>query len=208
MRTGEALLKRHANPLEGFLHHEFFHQVEQGTLSRTARDAYFVYEHRFVEEAVVVLGHILTKAPTTASRTHIVSMLHGLVTDQFAMFDRILARIGRPTRATPASVANFCVGMTAISRDGSYAEGLAAMFAAEWTYARVSERLRAATVEDELLRDWFDLHTQPRFLEGVAWLEAELDAVAHAHAPEVSETFLRAIALEIDFHDAPLRDFA
>ncbi len=205
MRIAEALRHRHADRLDGFVQHEFFRRIEDGTLDAAARDAYFVYEHRFVEQAVVVLGHILTKAPVT-SRKHLVTMLNGLVTDQFEIFDRILGQIGRPVLRMPDAVETFCDGMTAIARDGGYAEGLAAMFAAEWTYAQVSMRLGRAEVSDPLLRDWFALHTHPGFLQGVVWLEDELDqAVDGPASGEVSEAFLRAVELEIGFHEAPLK---
>lgn len=205
MRTGEALRQRHAQALDGFLNHGFFQQVQDGTVTTAARDAYFAYEHRFVEQAVVVLAHVLTKAPTTASRKHLVTMLNGLVTDQITLFDAIFAQIGRPTQPMPQAVTEFCEGMTAIARDGSYAQGLAAMLAAEWTYAEVSRRLGEVKVSDPLLADWFDLHTHPKFLAGVDWLEDELDRIAGGPTPALSEAFLRAIALEVAFHEAPLQ---
>lgn len=204
MSIAEALRHRHAERLEGFVRHELFRRIEEGRLDAAARDAYFVYEHRFVEQAVVVLGHILTKAPAP-SRKHLVSILNGLVTEQFDIFERILGRIGRPALRMPEAVEDFCEGMTALAREGGYAEGLAAMFAAEWTYAQVSRRLGEASLADPLLRDWFALHRQPAFLAGVAWLEAELDQAVAGPLPDaVSEAFLRAIELEIGFHAAPL----
>lgn len=208
MGTAEALRNRHAAALNGFLHHDFFSKVADGSLDSSARDRYFVYEHRFVEQAVVVLGHVLTKAPTTAARKHIVQMLNGLVTDQIALFDTIFEAISRQPQIMPRTVDDFCEGMIAIAREGSYEQGLAAMLAAEWTYAEVSKRLAKANIRDLLLHDWFDLHTRPGFLAGVAWLESELDAtdavISAADFDPVSEAFLHAIALEIDFHNAPL----
>ena len=208
MRTADVLRKTHAAALDGFLHHEFFARIADGRLQRTSRDAYFVYEHRFVEQAVVVMGHILTKAHTTAARKHIVHILNGLVTDQTSLFDQIFAVIGRQKQIMPQAVDDFCEGMTEIARQGNYEQGLVAMLAAEWTYAEVSKRLARANIDDPLLRDWFDLHTQPGFLAGVAWLEAELDSVEGCliggPSDPISPAFLRAITLEIEFHNAPL----
>jgi len=208
MGTAEALRNRHAAALNGFLHHDFFAKVADGSLDSSARDRYFVYEHRFVEQAVVVLGHVLTKAPTTAARNNIVHMLNGLVTDQTALFDTIFEAIGRQPQIMPRTVDDFCEGMTAIAREGSYEQGLAAMLAAEWTYAEVAKRLAKANIQDLLLHDWFDLHTRPGFLAGVAWLEAELDGVEGCligtQSDSISPAFLRAITLEIEFHNAPL----
>lgn len=208
MRTAEALRKTHAAALDGFLHHEFFAQIAKGRLDPAARDAYFVYEHRFVEQAVIVMGHILTKAPTAAARRHIVHILHGLVTDQTSLFEKIFAVIGPQSQDIPQSVDDFCKGMTEIAREGSYEQGLAAMLAAEWTYAEVSKRLARISIQDILLRDWFDLHTRPSFLAGVAWLEAELDCAQEplisTLSDSISPAFLHSINLEIEFHNAPL----
>lgn len=208
MRTAEALRNRHATALNGFLQHDFFAKVADGSLDSSARNRYFVYEHRFVEQAVVVLGHVLTKAPTTAARKHIVDMLHGLVTEQTSLFDTIFATIGPQPQNMPPAVDDFCEGMTTIAREGSYERGLAAMLAAEWTYSEVSKRLAKANIQDQLLRDWFDLHTRPGFLAGVAWLEAELDCAQEpligTQFDSISQAFFLAINLEIEFHNAPL----
>lgn len=209
MTTGARLRQENAKALDGFLWHPFFAQVGDGTLPVAARDAYFAYEYRFVEQAVTVLAHMLTKAPMAASRKHLIFMLNGLATDQIAVFERIFAQIRRPMLGLPGPVVDFCEGMTEIARDGNYAQGLTAMLAAEWTYAKVSKRLSTFEISDVMLRDWFDLHTQPAFLKGVAWLEEELDAVFvvsdEVVFSDISDTFLRAIDLEIDFHTAALR---
>lgn len=208
MRTAEALRKTHAAALDGFLNHELFTRIAEGRLDSTARNAYFVYEHRFVEQAVIVMGHILTKAPTAAARRHIVHILNGLVTDQTSLFDKIFAVIGPQSQNMPKSVDDFCEGMTEIVREGSYEQGLAAMLAAEWTYAEVSKRLERNNIQDILLRDWFDLHTRSNFLAGVAWLEAELDCAQEplisTPSASIDSAFLHAINLEIEFHNAPL----
>lgn len=208
MRTAEALRKTHAAALDGFLNHELFARIAEGRLDPAARNAYFVYEHRFVEQAVIVMGHILTKAPTAGARRHIVHILHGLVTDQISLFDKIFAVIGPQSQNMPQSVDDFCEGMTEIAREGSYEQGLAAMLAAEWTYAEVSKRLAKTNIQDILLRDWFDLHTRSDFLAGVAWLEAELDCAQErlisTPSASIYPAFLHAISLEIEFHNAPL----
>ena len=56
MRTGEALLKRHADPMEGFLHHCVFAiRYEQGTAEPPPRETRISSTSiGFVEEAVVV----------------------------------------------------------------------------------------------------------------------------------------------------------
>ena len=95
--------------------------------------------------------------------------------------------------------------MTRIAADGSYAQGLAAMLAAEWTYANVSRRILDSHIRDPLLRDWFALHVAQPFVQGVNWREAEIEAQAAQTGlkPHVA-AFRKAILLEIAFHTAPL----
>lgn len=208
MSAAETLRQANRDALAGFVDHPFFRRAEAGTLHPAERDAYFHFEHRFVQQAVTVFGHILVKAPDVAAQTHIVGILGGLVGDQTALFADILAQIGPPPPAPwPEAVPAFCAGMTAIAADGAYHEGLAAMLAAEWTYAEVSRRLVAAGLADPLLRDWFALHVGPGFLRGVRWLEDEIDrhATDPARLGEASAAFARAVALEVAFHSAALQ---
>lgn len=206
MTTADRLRQENAALLDRFVSHPFFLLIADGRLPTAARDAYFVYEHSFVEQAVTVFAHILTKAPTPGARKHLVNILNGLVNDQKQIFDRIFAETGQPGMVEhPQAVTDFCEGMTRIAADGSYGQGLAAMLAAEWTYAEVSRRIMASEVRDPLLRDWFALHVEPPFLQGVGWLEAEIDVQAAQTGQEpLAATFREAILLEIAFHMVPL----
>ena len=81
------------------------------------------------------------------------------------------------------------------------------MLVAESTYARVSERLMRSPPRDALLRDWFALHTRREFLDGVTWLKRELDEQGRIGVTldDGSGAVSTAIALELAFHDEPLR---
>ena len=206
MKAAEHLRQQNAVILDGLLWHPFFLLVAEGTLPNAARDAYFIYEHRFVEQAVTIFAHILTKAPTPGARAHLVHILNGLVNDQQQIFDRTFAQIGpRANVEPPQAVNDLCNGMTRIAADGSYAQGLAAMLAAEWTYANVSRRILDSSVRDPLLRDWFALHVAQPFVQGVNWLEAEIEAqAAQTGLKPLVAAFRKAILLEIAFHTAPL----
>lgn len=207
MSLSTRLRRENAELLSGFLYHEFFQKVADGSLSQSQRDAYFHFEHRFVQQAVTIFGHILMKAPTFASQTHIVGILNGLATDQINTFGAIFRQTGAaPCAPWPGSTSRFCDGMTAIAQRGGYRAGLAAMLASEWTYAEVSERLTRGGLSDPLLHDWFALHTPEPYIRGVAWLQAELDAqpLDATSEADASEAFRQAVDLEIAFHSAPL----
>jgi thiaminase/transcriptional activator TenA len=204
-----ALRGRHAGPLDAFLHHRLFREAEAGTLPASARDAYFTAERGFVGAARCVFAHLLLKAPDLGAARHVVGILDGLVNAQEPLFDGIYDRLGLtgPARPAPATHA-LSAGMEGIVRDGPYLAGLAAMLAAEWTYAQVATRGDWSRA-DPTMRDWMELHAGEGFLSGVRWLEGEIERAWTAeHAAAADAAFARAIELELAFHDAPLGEAA
>ncbi len=207
----DRLRAAHADDWNRLIFHPFFEAVEEGALSDTARDAYFCYERRFVDQAVGIFAHLLIKAPGDEARRHLVTILSGLVTDQNQSFERIFDHLGLAADAhlkvtLPPGVTALCTGMIQISAERSYAAGLSAMLVAEWSYLTVSRRLSRKPPADRALRDWFDLHTAEGFCKQVAWLHEEIDRLNAPSLPfaEMSAAFAEAIALEIAFHSAPL----
>lgn len=197
-----------AEGFEALLDHPFFTAVAEGTLSPDARDHYLIYERRFVGAAVNVFANILAEARDPAAQRHLVSILHGLANDQSALFDRLFERaaVTPPSHGQPMppAVEGLCDGMVRLAAEGGYATGLAAMLVAESSYLQVAKRLAATPPPDPILRDWFALHAEPPFTEGVDWLVAEVDALPNDAFPACHHAFERAIELEIAFHHAPL----
>ncbi|MEM6889429.1 MAG: TenA family protein [Pseudomonadota bacterium] len=209
-KAAEILRARHASELEEFLTHPFFFAVEQNTLPNDARDRYFVAERHFVRAARTIFAYLLLKAPDLAAARHIVSILEGLVNAQERLFDGIYDSLGLsdPVQPDPETAA-LAEGMTAIASVGSYGEGIAAMYVAEWTYAQVGRRGGWKQTRDPTIRDWFELHAEPSFRAGAVWLGEELDRVwTPEQAPGLEAAFRRAIMLEVAFHNGPLREVA
>ena len=211
MGFSQDLLDTHASSWRALTGHQFFREVEAGSLPESSRDAYFVYERAFVDQAVVVFSHLLAGAPDLQARRKIVSILNGLVHDQVDIFDEIFARCRLESRSPekgrwPGPVQALCDGMTDIARTEDYAAGLAAVFVAERSYLDVSRRIGRADITDAALHKWFQLHTQQPFVDGVEWLAREIDKAGEQGVAldRLASTFGRAIELEIDFHRAPL----
>lgn len=207
MALSQDLLSAHAQSWAALTGHEFFQLAEVHALPRPVRDAYFLYERAFVDQAVVVFAHILTRAPDLQARRHLVAVLRGLVYDQVDLFDSILARYGLAADGTrPAQVQALCDGMTEIARTGNYGAGLAAMFVAERSYLEVSRRLVTSGTGDAMLDGWFRLHTETGFTDGVAWLGREIDGLGKqgTTVAQLAPAFRDAIALECEFHTAAL----
>lgn len=203
------ILSAHASALDRFAGHRFFVDAAAGRLPPDVRDRYFRFEHRFVRHAASIAALLLAKAPGLSAQRHLNRMLHGLLHDQLDVFGRIFTALGLDADGPfPDNVEAFCDGMIGIARDGTYAEGIAAMLVAETTYARVAcGMMQGSPPTDPHLRAWFALHAEKSFLEGAQWLASELNRLgSDARASRrLKAIVLRAIELEIQFHDAPYK---
>ena len=188
--------------------HRFVQDIEADRLPAAVFERYLVFEHRFVETAILIFGHALLKAPGTAQRYHLVDVLHALSTEQLPAFKSFFAALGvapaGADEALPTAVQAFDRGMLRMAENGGYCDVVAIMLAAEWMYATWCGRVHAAPITSPELRRWVALHTEPGFHDQVAWLRAEMDAcvVDEADAARLPATFRRVLELEIAFHEA------
>lgn len=191
--------------------HPFVRAIAENQLGRDAFVRYLAYEGHFVSNAVEIFGHGLVKAPRFAAQRHLIGVLHALATEQVPYFERTFAMLGayRPAPETfPPAVGAFCAGMLSIAREGSYAEIITAMLAAEWMYAEWCRRALLQGLVDGFEAEWIGLHTAPDFTDGVFWLKREIDQQAVEADPEMTGLLARrfgeVLNLEIEFHLAPI----
>jgi len=188
--------------------HCFVRDIEADRLPAAAFERYLIFEHRFVETAILIFGHAMLKAPRAAQRHRLIGVLHALSTEQLPAFASFFAALGiapaGADEALPAAVQAFDRGMLRMAEKGGYCDVAAIMLAAEWMYATWCGRAHAAPISSPELRRWVALHAEPSFLGQVAWLRAEIDACAtdEAGAARLSARFRRALQLEIAFHEA------
>jgi thiaminase/transcriptional activator TenA len=190
--------------------HRFVRDVEADRLPREVFIRYLIYEADFVESAVLIFGHALLRAPGLAERRVLVNVQYGLVEKQLPYFQTTFRQmqITPPPRARfPADVEAFRDRMLTTAENGSYGEIIAAMLAAEWMYATWCGRAAAGLISDPHLRRWVRLHTEAPFLQGVAWLQEQVDAQAQVidatSCDAMIGCFARTLMLEIGFHTAP-----
>ncbi len=209
------LRAENAEPWEAMQAHRFVRDIIGGHLDPQVFRRYLIFEHGFVETAILIFGHAMLKAPGFAQRRRLIAVLHALAEEQLGYFAQVFAALGlapsQAGRPFPDAVRRFDGGMLKIAESGAYAEILAIMLAAEWMYA--SWCLRAAEAEggEEELRRWVSLHAEPPFLDGVAWLMREIDreaaALDEAGRRRLSDLFGDALRLEIAFHAAAYEDW-
>jgi thiaminase/transcriptional activator TenA len=103
-------------------------------------------------------------------------------------------------------VAAFRQSMLAFAAHGPYAEGVAAMFAAEWMYWHWCRRAASRKISAPILRRWVDLHAADEFARQARWLKQQIDVAGKSLSPggqrRISSVFRLALRLEIDFHSA------
>ena len=188
--------------------HRFVVDVERHRLPPDVLRRYLVFEHGFVETALLILGHALLKAPGLAERRRLILMLHALSEEQLAWFDDCFATLGivSTDAASPRAVQAFADGMLRVALDGSYADIVTIMLAAEWMYETWCGRASLRPIGDPILAAWIELHVRPGFRDGVRWLRAEVEregaGLDRAGRDRLATLFGHALRLEIAFHEA------
>ncbi|HTI03204.1 MAG TPA: TenA family protein [Acidisoma sp.] len=188
--------------------HRFVTEIEQDRLPADVLARYFIFEHSFVETAVTIFGHALLKAPAFAQRRRLIATLHALSEAQLVWFQDCFAGLGlvETNQPMPSAVQDFARGMQRIAEDGTYPDIVTIMLAAEWMYGTWCSRANQHPSREPWLEAWVRLHAEPEFLNGAAWLRAEVDregaAMDEDGRARLSMLFRRALELEIDFHSA------
>ncbi len=211
----QRLLAANADVWEAMQQHRFVTDIIADRLPPDVFRRYLIFEHSFVETAVLIFGQAMLKAPGFAQRRRLIGVLHALAEEQLPYFARVFAALGLaprpPEREVPEAVRAFDRGMLKIAESGSYAEILAIMLAAEWMYGTWCLRAARSTQAEPELRRWVELHTEPDFLDQVNWLMREIDREAagldEAGRARLSALFGEAERLEIAFHEAAYEDW-
>jgi thiaminase (transcriptional activator TenA) len=192
--------------------HRFCRDFASDRLSEAVFVRYLRYEHTFVRAAIGIFANALAKAPTAADQDHLIGVLAGLAGEQEDYFRRAFVGLGLDPAplapdALPEAARGLREGVLAIAAEGSFAEILTAMLAAEWMYLTWCEQAHARGPKREAPADWIRLHVEPAFRTQVDWLRRRLDELGPALPTEeqarCANHFGRVLALEIAFHDAP-----
>jgi thiaminase/transcriptional activator TenA len=215
MMFAETLRAENADVWEAMQQHRFVTDIIADRLDPMVFRRYLVFEHAFVETAILIFGQAMLKAPAFPQRRRLIGVLRALAEEQLGYFARTFAALGvAPRGATPAlpeAVRAFDGGMLAIAETGRYADILAIMLAAEWMYRTWSLRAAKTEIAEPQLRHWVAIHTEADFLDQVDWLLAEIEreaaALDDAGRQRLSGLFRRALILEIDFHSAAYDDW-
>ncbi|MGP9804873.1 TenA family protein [Paracoccus sp. NSM] len=203
------MLTEEAASFQAMIAHPFVRDLAADRLPDTAFDRYLLIEGAFVDTAIAIFGYAVAKATDLDDRRKLIGTLDALARGQMDYFADAMARRGLtpdPALQADPRVAAFREGMLAIARDGSFAQIITAMFAAEWMYWTWCDAHRDAPLRDPMRRDWIALHAAPNFRQQAQWLRARVDALGRdldsAAADDLVTLFGHVQRLEIAFHDA------
>jgi thiaminase/transcriptional activator TenA len=211
----DRILRTNAGTLQTMLDHRFVSDVKNDTLSTETFERYLVYEAAFVDTAISIFAHAVTKAETIEQKRWLIAVLDALANEQIAYFERTFVdrRIDPAAfKVTVPAVANFRSGMLTIAQNGGFLDIVTAMFAAEWMYWTWSKQAGGGRVSDPLLKEWVELHVHKAFADQALWLKHQIDTAGdnldEAEQVRLEQIFERAMELEIDFHHAAYADGA
>lgn len=209
-------LREHAEPdWTAATTHRFARELGGGVLDDDVFRRYLVQDYAFIEALVGAFGHAVGEAPSMAAKSRLVDFLAVLTADEDDYFERAFDALDVPPEVydnpdlTPTTRA-FTDLLERAARQGGYAETLAVLTPAEWTYLEWATTAANGDERDAPTRfyrsEWVALHTGERFADVVAWLRDELDregaAASGRRRRRLARLFRRTVELETAFFDA------
>ncbi|MCC7425620.1 MAG: TenA family protein [Alphaproteobacteria bacterium] len=190
--------------------HRFTRELAAGTLDPDVMRRYLVQDYSFIDAFVRLLGAAVHAAPALADRIPMGRFLGMIVSDENTYFVRAMDALGiaeaertRPALRPPTRA--FQSLMTEAAGSGRYAEMLAVLVVAEWSYLAWASAVQHADPPQFWSREWIALHANPYFAGFVGWLRGQLDregpALDAAARGRVLAHFRAAAALERAFFD-------
>jgi thiaminase/transcriptional activator TenA len=185
--------------------------LAQGTLPPEKMSWYLVQDYKFVDHFVRLLATAIAHAPTLADAVPAAQFL-GLVTSTentyfLRSFEALnVSEYAQSVAASPAT-ADFQAVMEQARTSGSYAQMLAVLVVAEWSYLSWAERYTGYDADLPFwFAEWIDLHSGAGFEGVVSYLRAQLDTVWETlntdERAEVTDLFQRSVTCELAFFDA------
>lgn len=208
MSATELLKSQVAEDWQAATSHAFTDALANGKLEPEKMAGYLQQDYQFIEGFVRLLASAVAHAPTLSDAVPGAQFLGMVCGPENTYFLRSMEALDVSTAATPAAETQaFQTLMEEARVSGRYEIMLAVLVVAEWIYLDW-----ATPFEDRAedlpfwLGEWISLHSGTGFAGVVAYLRGQLDAVwdgldVTARA-DVTETFIRAVALERAFFDA------
>ncbi|MEP2784257.1 MAG: TenA family protein [Pseudoruegeria sp.] len=215
MRPTEKLKSMVLKDWHAATYHPFCRDLAQGTLPLNKMRWYLVQDYQFVDGFIRLLARAISHAPTLKDAIPMAQFLGLVTSEENTYFLRSFDALGvtkEKQEAAPAKpTAEFQALMARAADSGDYAQMLAVLVVAEWSYLEwAAPFLEQADTLPFYFGEWITLHAGEGFEGVVAHLRSQLDAIWPSLSPEntalVEATFSEAIQLERAFFDAAYLD--
>ena len=207
-------LRRRAEPAWGdVVDHRFVRELADGSVDDDVFERYLVQDYAFVGTLVSAFGYAVGGAPTMDAKASLTGFLAALTDEEDDYFERSFDALDVPERdrrdpALADVTEAFEDLLLRASLRGGYAETLAVLVPAEWTYLTWATGITGRP-DPFHLREWIDLHASEAFGAFVERLRAELDAHGAAASERrqrrLDRLFGRTVRLERAFFDHAYR---
>jgi len=190
--------------------HRFCDEIADGSLSDDAFRTYLIQDYAFIETLVTVIGFAVARAPDMAAKKRWAGFLSVLTSDENDYFMRAFDAVG----VSESDYANATMSTTTsrlrnvmldAANAGSYAEVLAVIVPAEWTYLTWASARADSKPPQARYAEWIELHALPEFAQFVEWIRSELDTLGPSldttTRSSVERRFSDVMALEVAFFD-------
>ena len=191
--------------------HRFTRELGAGDLDDAVFERYLRQDYAFVGTLVGVFGRAVGDAPTMDAKARLVEFLGTLTAEENDFFERSFEALNVPKAVysdpeRTATTLAFEDLLERAAREGGYAETLAVLTPAEWSYLEWATAIPDDPPSQFYLREWIDLHANEQFEAFVTWLRAELDREGATASPRrqqrIERLFRRTVSLEVAFFDA------
>lgn len=206
MSRTETLKSEYAELWARATHHPFIDELGNGTLPVEKFRRYFLQDYVFVNDLARMSGIAIARAPDLPSARPVHEFLTNLMGAEDALFLRAFAGLG-VSEATYSSVsplpatASFGDYLVRLAYEGAWEEICAAMLVTEGVYLDWGERLngRGAAPQNDLYREWIEIHTAATLGPFVAFLTKVVDDAPESLSARIAGTFEKTLTYEIAF---------
>lgn len=173
------------------LDHPFLRGLTDGSLPREAFRHFVRQDAHYLRDYARALAVCAAKAPTEGDVRALADDAVGAIAAEQEMHAAFMAELGGEAPGRDDSLADEVLPTTraytsyllATVYGGSFAEGLAAVLPCYWIYARVGERLLAASSPDPLYARWIAAYGDESFQSVVRRVLALADRVGEELSP-------------------------
>jgi len=180
----------------------------KGEVPSVALKRYLIQDHMFLDAFASLLAAMISRAPTLVDRIPGAQFLAVITGPENTYFERSFDHLGitaAERQETPPAVvtSRFIRLMRDAAARANFADMLAVLVVAEWSYLEWGERVAPIEGLPFHFLEWVDLHRGPGFRSLVGYLRALLDAqephLSAAALASVRGHFARATELELGF---------